>query len=87
MIKNEIQNYLDEKFPELKFIVQENKNYHRAYRVGFRTDVSIMFLDEKLFDKLTQIHLLYLIEDMLYKKLGLLNKALDDVREIRRELT
>jgi hypothetical protein len=87
MVKNEIQNYLNEKFPELKLIVQYSPNHHRGYTVGFRTDIRIEFSEIFDFDKISKHRLLCSIEDILYKKLGLLNKALDDVRKIRRKLT
>ena len=85
MIKNEIQNYLDEKFPELKLTVHQDDP--RGYVVGFRTDVQAAIYVISKFDDSVKHELLYRIEEMLYLKLGLLNKALDDVRNIRRELT
>ena len=87
MDKNEIQNYLDEKFPELKLIVHQDSNELRGYVVGFRTDVRVKFYLMPRFDDVEKHDLLFRIEEMLYQKLGLLNKAIDDVREVRRELT
>lgn len=87
MTKNEIQNYLDEKFPELKIIAYQDSNELRGYILGFTTDVRIRFYLMPEFNDDEKHQLLCLIEDMLYNKLGVLNKAVDDIREIRRELT
>ena len=87
MDKNEIQNYLDEKFPELKLMVHRDSDELRGYIVGFRTDVRVKFYLMPKFNDFEKHDLLSRIEEMLYQKLGLLNKAIDDVREIRRKLT
>lgn len=87
MQKNEIQDYLDENFPELKIIVHQDNNELRGYILGFTTDVRIRFYLMPEFNDDEKCQLLCLIEDMLYNKLGVLNKAVDDVRKIRRELT
>ena len=87
MDKNEIQNYLNEKFPELKFTVRQDIREPQGYITGFRTDVQTSFYLWPKFDDEAKHELLYRLEEMLYLKLGLLNKAVDDVREIRRELT
>ena len=87
MQRSEIQNYLDEEFPELKLIVYHDTNKLRGYIIEFRTDVRIKFYLMPEFNNEKKHHLLYSIEDMLYQKLGLLNKAVDDIRKLRRELT
>ena len=86
MLKNEIQDYLNKNFPELKFIVHQDSVEPRGYLVGFRTDIKIKFYLMPQFDKVEKIDLLYHIEEMLYQKLGLLNKAVDDIRKLRREI-
>lgn len=87
MTKNEIQNYLDEKFPELKIIVHQDTRESRGYIAGFRIDVQTSIYLVSRFNDEAKHELLYHLEEMLYLKLGLLNKAVDDVRNIRRELT
>lgn len=87
MDKNEIQNYLDEKFPEMKFRVRQDIREPRGYIAGFETDVQTSIYLMSKFDDEAKHELLYRLEEMLYLKLGLLNKAVDDIRNIRRELT
>ncbi|KKN69764.1 hypothetical protein LCGC14_0437100 [marine sediment metagenome] len=87
MDKNKIQNYLDKKFPELKLMVQLSIDRPRKYVVGLKTDVRVSIHLISEFDDRVKHELLYCLEDMLYLKLGLLNKAIDDIRNTRRELT
>lgn len=88
MRRNELQNYLDENFPELKIIVHNDPADVNGSIIGFRTDVRIRFYSIPGFnDDNEKYYLLFNIEDMLYNKIGLLNKAVDDVRKLRRELT